>query len=235
MSRSRARSDPRPRRGAHVPARPWLWAAACLVATVLLAGCEKTFENMYDQPKYKPLARSALWADGRASRPPVAGTVPHGEGTLAGTSSGRLGRVAVAPETPWPVPAVARDGAASRPGPDPLERRTWTLALLERGRERYDIFCAPCHSEAGDGDGMVARRGFPHPPSFHVDRLRDAPDAHYHAVITHGYGAMYPYADRVPPGDRRAIVAYIRALQLSQHASLSDAPPEVRRTLQAQR
>ncbi len=93
-----------------------------------------------------------------------------------------------------------------------------TAALLQRGRERFDIYCAPCHGRSGYGDGMVVRRGFPAPPSYHTDALRHAPDSHFYQVITHGYGVMYPYAARVSPRDRWAIVAYIRALQLSQHA-----------------
>jgi mono/diheme cytochrome c family protein len=97
----------------------------------------------------------------------------------------------------------------------------FTVVLLERGRQRFDIFCSPCHSIAGDGDGMVARRGFPHPPSFHTDRLRAVSNAHIYAVMTHGYGAMHSYATRVPPDDRLAIVAYIRALQWSQHAPVA--------------
>ncbi len=97
-----------------------------------------------------------------------------------------------------------------------------TMALLRRGRERFDIYCAPCHSPVGDGDGMVARRGFPHPPSYHSDRLRSAPDRHFYDVMTNGYGVMRSYADRVPPEDRWAIVAYIRALQLSQYARVED-------------
>jgi mono/diheme cytochrome c family protein len=121
-------------------------------------------------------------------------------------------------KAPWPAlpPAgtVARD---DRPVPKPAV----SLALLQRGRERFDIYCAPCHSRLGDGDGRIARRGFPHPPSYHIDRLRKAPDRHFYDVMTNGYGVMYPYRDRVSPEDRWAIVAYIRALQLSQ-----DAPPQ---------
>ncbi|HET7401270.1 MAG TPA: cytochrome c, partial [Usitatibacter sp.] len=98
-----------------------------------------------------------------------------------------------------------------------------TLALLQRGQERYGIYCVPCHSPLGDGDGMVARRGFPHPPSYHIDRLRRAPDRHFYDVITNGYGVMYAYGDRVAPPDRWAIVAYIRALQRSQGARLAAA------------
>jgi mono/diheme cytochrome c family protein len=97
-----------------------------------------------------------------------------------------------------------------------------TLALLERGQQRYRIYCTPCHSELGDGNGMVVQRGFPHPPSYHSDRLRQAATQHFYDVITHGYGAMYSFAARVAPDDRWAIAAYIRALQLSQHASGAD-------------
>jgi mono/diheme cytochrome c family protein len=97
-----------------------------------------------------------------------------------------------------------------------------TLALLERGQQRYRIYCTPCHSELGDGNGMVVQRGFPHPPSYHSDRLRQASTQHFYDVITHGYGAMYSFAARVAPDDRWAIAAYIRALQLSQHASGAD-------------
>jgi mono/diheme cytochrome c family protein len=110
-----------------------------------------------------------------------------------------------------------------------------TQAVLARGRDRFDIYCAPCHSVVGDGDGMVARRGFPHPPSYHTDRLRKAPDEHFFDVITRGYGAMYPYADRLDPSDRWAVVAYIRALQLSQHATLADVPPEQAKLLEQQK
>ena len=197
---------------------------AVLAATVmvLLAGCERSFRDMYDQPRYKPLAASPLWRDGRASRPPVDGSVARSEGTFAGTSSGRLGIV-----TPAPVPGpfdtirdVLRPEAATGTGAD-ITLPRFTVARLERGRKRFDIFCSPCHSSAGDGDGMVARRGFPHPPSFHSERLRAVSNAHIYAVITQGYGAMHSYATRVPPDDRLAIIAYIRALQFSQHAPVA--------------
>jgi hypothetical protein len=97
-----------------------------------------------------------------------------------------------------------------------------TQALLDRGRERFDIYCAPCHGRLGDGEGMIVQRGFPHPPSYHSDRLRIAPDSHFYDAITNGFGRMYSYASRVSPQDRWAIVAYIRALQLSQHATRQD-------------
>jgi mono/diheme cytochrome c family protein len=107
-----------------------------------------------------------------------------------------------------------------------------TLALLERGQERYRIYCTPCHSELGDGHGMVVQRGFPPPPSYHIDRLRQAPVQHIYDVITNGYGAMYSFADRVQPADRWAIVAYIRALQRSQDAKVADLPANARGALQ---
>jgi mono/diheme cytochrome c family protein len=101
-----------------------------------------------------------------------------------------------------------------------------TLALLERGRERYTIFCAPCHGAGGDGDGMVVRRGFPAPPSYHQARLRAADDAHFYEVITHGWGVMYPYGDRVSPADRQAVIAYLRALQFSRAVPVDRLEPE---------
>jgi mono/diheme cytochrome c family protein len=107
-----------------------------------------------------------------------------------------------------------------------------TLALIERGQERYRIYCTPCHAELGDGRGMIVQRGFPPPPSFHIDRLRQAPLEHFYDVITNGYGAMYSFADRIAPADRWAIVAYIRALQRSQNTNLTEVPPDQRGALQ---
>jgi mono/diheme cytochrome c family protein len=102
---------------------------------------------------------------------------------------------------------------------------------LERGRERYDIFCSVCHGRTGEGNGMIVQRGFPPPPSYHIDRLREAPAGHFFHVITHGYGVMYSYATHVPPADRWAIAAYIRALQLSQHATIEEMPLDQRAKL----
>ncbi|HJU26762.1 MAG TPA: cytochrome c [Rhodanobacteraceae bacterium] len=205
-------------------------ALTIVCALFALSSCERGMHEMYDQPKDTPLKPGSLFADGNSSRPQVPGTQPHAGGALAGASSGRNGKLATAPAAP-PVRGVdaqgrplARGGAAARPGysnPLPI-----TPQLLARGEERFNVYCAPCHSRAGDGDGMIARRGFPHPPSFHTDALRKAPDSHFYDVITNGYGAMYPYADRVGPRDRWAIVAYIRALQLSQHAPASALGPE---------
>ena len=208
--------------------------AAIVAVLVALAGCEQTFRNMYDQAKYKPLAPSAMWADGRASRPAVDGSVSHAAGTFAGSSSGRLALTTPAPVVP-PIASVRDDLRPQGADVGTLRMPPITLALLQRGQERFDIYCAPCHSVAGDGDGFIARRGFPHPPSYHTDALRAAGDAHFYAVITDGYGAMYSYASRLTPEDRMAVVAYIRALQLSQHASLDDVPPDQRAALEARR
>jgi mono/diheme cytochrome c family protein len=112
---------------------------------------------------------------------------------------------------------VARAEAAVTPPPV-------SDALLARGRERFGIYCAPCHGLAGDGDGIIVAHGFPRPPSYHVDRLLAAPAQHFVDVITHGYGAMYAYADRVDPHDRWAIAAYIRALQLARRAEVAQVP-----------
>jgi len=110
--------------------------------------------------------------------------------------------------------------------PSPITRE-----ILLRGQERYNIFCSPCHDRVGNGQGMIVQRGFRRPPSFHIDRLREAPVGYFFDVITNGFGAMYDYGDRVPPPDRWAIIAYIRALQLSQHATLADVPLEERQQL----
>lgn len=127
---------------------------------------------------------------------------------------------------PGPVPGGTVE-FQSHPSPAPAV----TLALLERGQERYRIYCAPCHSELGDGRGMIVQRGFPPPPSYDIERLREAPPQHFYDVITRGYGAMYSFAERVAPADRWAIAAYIRALQRSQHAALADVPAERRGAL----
>ena len=109
-----------------------------------------------------------------------------------------------------------------------------TPKLLARGHERFDAICAECHGRTGDGNGMVVQRGFPVPPSYHLDRMRNAPLGHFFDVITNGYGAMFSYAAQVEPQDRWAIAAYIRALQLSQHANPNDLPPDVRNKLEAE-
>ncbi len=195
-----------------------LRVALALAGCVALASCEREMQDMYRQPRFDPNERSTLFDDGRASRPPPPGSVAMARGTLAMTSSGRRGERA--------DEARAAAYAASSAGAP-------TMARLERGRERFEIVCSPCHSVVGDGDGTVVRRGFPRPPSYHEARLRSAPDRHFFDVITNGYGVMYSYADRVAPEDRWAIVAYIRALQLSQHAELARLPAPLQAELAA--
>lgn len=176
----------------------------------LVLGCR---HGMEDQPKVRTLGGSAFFADGRAARPRVPGTVARGhvdadELLATGKTGGREADL-----FPYPIDA----------------------AVLARGRERYDIYCSPCHDRTGGGDGMAVRRGFPRPPSFHEPRLRAAPAGHFVAVMTNGDGKMYPFADRVSAEDRWAIAAYIRALQLSRNAALSDAAPEDRAALEGAR
>jgi mono/diheme cytochrome c family protein len=190
--------------------------ALLLLCVLTLAGCERAMHDMYRQPRLDPGEASPLFADGRGERPPPAGSVPMAAGTLAMTSSGRKGR-----ELPAQWQAAEESQA-----PPPI-----TAALLARGQQRFDVYCLPCHSPIGDGDGPVVRRGFPQPPSYHQQRLRDAPDRHFYDVISKGYGIMHSYADRVPPQDRWAIVAYIRALQLSQNAEVAQLPASVRAKL----
>lgn len=180
------------------------WAALSLAA---LMGCR---HEMYDQPKYEPFEASSFFPDGESSRQPVPGTVARGQ--LRNDDHLYHGLV---------------DGKPAETFPFPVDR-----PLLERGRERFNIYCSPCHGEVGDGQGMIVKRGFSSPPSFHQHHLREAPPGHIFETITHGHGAMYPYASRVAPRDRWAIIAYIRALQLSQHAKLDDVPEAERARLE---
>jgi mono/diheme cytochrome c family protein len=136
-------------------------------------------------------------------------------------------QTAYAPEPgPASIPADTVEYDSRPPEVPPV-----TIALLDRGQERYRIYCAPCHSELGDGRGVIVERGFPPPPSFELDRLRAAPPQYLFDAITRGHGVMYGFADRIVPGDRWAIVAYIRALQLSQRATPADASADERRSL----
>jgi mono/diheme cytochrome c family protein len=192
---------------------------SALLTLTLLAGCERARQDMYDQPRYKPYAASRMFDDGASARTAPEGTQPRARGAFAGSSGGRLGTQAVETD-------IIAERAQTNPYPV-------NMALLRRGQERFTIYCMPCHSPAGDGDGLVVRRGFPPPPSYHQDRLRNAPDRHIYDVIRNGYGVMVPYADRVEPADRWAIVAYIRALQLSQHAPVAELPDADRRRLAA--
>lgn len=158
---------------------------------------------MYDQPKAKPLSENSFFKDGASARQIPEHTVAHGDARediafSTGLANGFL-------VTKLPVHL--------------------TPELLSRGRERYNIHCAVCHGRTGDGNGEIVRRGFPAPPSFHIDRLRNAPIGHFFDVMTNGYGVMYSYASRVELNDRWAIAAYLRALQLSHHAKPEDVPP----------
>ena len=187
-----------------------LCVESVVLATLAIAfvGCR---QDMQDQPKYPPYRKSDFFGDGRSARPLVSGTVARGqlrEDLLF--ASGKSG-TAFADTFPIPVDEP----------------------LLRRGQERYRIYCAPCHGALGRGDGVIVRRGYRQPSSFHVDRLRQQPVGYYFDVISHGFGAMPDYAAQIPLKDRWAIVAYVRALQLSQHASLADVPPEARAELEA--
>lgn len=184
--------------------RALVWLA--LAAVVWLGACR---QDMFDQPRTRPLRRSEFFSDGRSARPPVAGTVARGE--LRDDPHLYTGRVNGALVTTFPFPVSGE--------------------VLERGRGRYNIFCAPCHDRVGNGNGMIVRRGFRAPPSFHIDRLRAAPVGHYFDVISNGFGAMPDYAAQIPAHDRWAVIAYIRALQLSQRATPADVPPAVLKQL----
>lgn len=191
--------------------------ALVLCGALLLTGCERAMHDMYDQAKYKPGSPSPLFANGSAARRPPDGSMPLAQGELAGTSSGRMGRV---------VPSPAPSSTGGNPYPV-------TLALLHRGRNRYDIYCVECHGLTGAGDGMIVQRGFPKPPSYLDERLMHASDADLERTIREGYGVMYPFGGRVGERDRWAIVAYIRALQLSQHAPVERLAPQDRQALGA--
>lgn len=171
-----------------------------LLAVLALAGCR---QDMHDQPRFKPLAKSDFYADLRSARQPVEGTVARGQ--LHEDTYLYTGKIGNNPGDYLPFPV--------------------TPAVLARGRERFNIFCAPCHSPLGDGNGTVPARGFPRkPPSYHIERLRKAPLGYFFDVMTNGFGIMPDYASQIPPRDRWCIVAYIKALQLSQNATMADVP-----------
>ena len=155
---------------------------------------------MHDQPRYKPLAMSDFYPDLRSARPPVEGTVARGQ--LHEDTYFYTGKIGDNPGDYMPFPV--------------------TEDVLTRGRERFNIYCAPCHSRLGDGNGTVVQRGYRHPPTYHQDRLRKAPLGYFFDVMTNGFGSMPDYASQIPPADRWRIVAYIRALQLSQNATQAD-------------
>jgi hypothetical protein len=184
-----------------------LGVGAAMLA-VLTSGCQIR-QDMADQPKNRPLSPSPFFEDGRSERPLIENTVARG--------------------------SIANDDLLvpkeSNAFPLPL-----TPELLNRGRERYKIFCSPCHGVQGDGNGMIVMRGMKRPPSFtdvHDPRLRQVPNGYLYDVITNGFGGMLSYSAQVPPADRWAIVAYVRALQLSRNAPVSDLPPALREKLNA--
>jgi len=207
-----------------------LLAASCLLP---LAGCR---QDMQDQPRMKPFRSSTFFRDGISSRPPVAGTVPRGylradrefftgkkSGAPSGTSTTTPGQQAGPNQQAAPAGATVAAGTTATPGvsayPDDVETFPLpvTQELISRGKERYEIFCSTCHGMTGNGDGMVVRRGLRRAASFHADNLRQAPVGHFFDAITNGWATMPSYAPQIPPQDRWAIIAYIRALQLSQN------------------
>jgi hypothetical protein len=181
---------------------PWGVIPICL----WLTACQ---QQMADQPRYEPLVESQFFEDGRAARPLVEGTVARGH--LNADEHFHTGKINRKPAETFPFP---------------IDRQ-----VLLRGQERYNIFCSPCHDQVGNGQGMVVRRGYRPPPSFHIDRLRSAPAGYLFDIISHGFGAMPDYAEQISARDRWAIVAYVRALQLSQQAKLADVSDKERRLL----
>ncbi len=179
-----------------------------LGALVLLAaGLSACRQDMQDQPKYIPLRPSDFFLDGRSARPLSEGTIPRGhlnDDPAFFTGKGADGKLV----TYFPI-AVTKD-------------------VILRGQQRFNVYCSPCHDRTGSGNGMIVRRGYRRPPSYHTQRLIEQPDGHFFDVMTNGFGAMPDYAVQIQPQDRWAIVAYIRALQLSQQATINDVPADAR-------
>jgi hypothetical protein len=165
----------------------------------MLAGCDHLHQDMGNQPKNLPLSPSDFFADGRSERMPV-------ENTVSRDSMDNDQLMVTKDSNNFPMPV--------------------NQGLLERGQERYRIFCSPCHGIQGDGNGMVVLRGMKRPPTFHQDRLRQSPNGYVYDVVTNGFGQMYSYSAQIPPRDRWAIVSYVRALQLSRNAKVADLPAE---------
>lgn len=173
----------------------------------VMCGCR---QDMHDQPRYDPLQGSAFFPDGRSARPYIEGTVARGQlNSDPVLYTGKRGDQVV-DTLPFPL----------------------TRAVLERGRERFSIYCTPCHGQTGEGNGMIVQRGFSHPPAYTSERVRTQPIGHYFDVITNGFGAMHSYAARVTPHDRWAIAAYIRVLQVSRSATVNDVPDGNRSSLE---
>jgi mono/diheme cytochrome c family protein len=179
---------------------------AIALACIALTGCR---QDMHDAPSYDPLQQSAFFPDGAASRMLVANTVARGQ--LREDELLYTGKVNGQPSTEFPMPVTAD--------------------VLTRGQERFNVYCSPCHGRTGIGNGMIVQRGFRAPPSYHDERLRNVPVGYLFDVMTNGFGAMQDYSAQVPVTDRWAIAAYIRALQLSQHAAVADVPADRRADL----
>jgi mono/diheme cytochrome c family protein len=198
-------------------------------------------QDMHDQPKYRPLRpveQLGTINDGRSARPLVEGTVARGE--LRDDVEFYTGKIAGARLTIDKMPAISSSQLPGQPASGaspglqgfvaafPMEI---TATDLDRGQERFNIYCSVCHGPLGDGGGMIPKRGFRKPPSYHDDRLRNAPVGYFFDVITNGFGNMPDYSAQVEPADRWRIIAYIRALQLSQRATVSDVPADKRTEL----
>ncbi|MBX5497221.1 MAG: cytochrome c [Bryobacteraceae bacterium] len=177
--------------------------AAVIGLVGFLGSCR---QDMHDQPRYRPLSASRFFGDGRSARDFPEGTVARGQLRL--DTAFYEGRVGTQEISSFPIPITA--------------------AVLDRGQDRYNIYCSPCHAYTGEGNGMIVQRGFTAPPSLHEARLKSATPGYIYDVITNGFGAMYSYASRLPPADRWAVVAYVRALQLSRGATLADVPEDRR-------
>jgi mono/diheme cytochrome c family protein len=200
---SRGRGEQRAASSERAPARRSPLAARLVILALLAVGCR---QKMANQPKYDPFEPSDFFADGMSARPRIPGTVARGELALDGfISTGKIN---------------GQDGDGF---PFPI-----TAEVMNRGEERFNIFCSECHGKLGDGNGMVPARGYRRPQSYHTDTLRVAKTGHFFDVMTNGFGAMPSYAAQVPVTDRWAIIAYIRALQLSQNATIDDVPPDLR-------
>lgn len=190
---------------------PWRLGllGALFLSIPLTGGCKfKPPNNMEEQPSYRPYETANMFQDGTEARPIPPGAIPR--------------EAADAPGHPWAQERAAIPGDTTVASLDQAIPFRVTRDVLERGQERFNIYCSVCHGRLGNGDGMIVHRGFTPPPSFHIQRLRQVPDAHFYNVITNGYGAMFSYSDRVRPEDRWMIVAYIRALQ----SATADLPPE---------
>jgi mono/diheme cytochrome c family protein len=207
--------------------KPAMGAALLFVCMFSFSGCRR---DMQDQPKMKPYRGTSFFGDGLSARPPVEGTIPRGYlRTDTALFTGKKNKAVTgatattAPVTPnqtgTTTPAGTTAQAAANPYPDDVETFPFPITeeTVRRGQQRYDIFCSVCHGKTGYGDGMIVRRGYRRAASFHDDRLRTAPVGHFFDAITNGWGAMPSYAPQIPVQDRWAIIAYIRALQVSQN------------------